>query len=134
LAAKIESKTAPPGPEHFHETGGCWLWLKDNRHALVRALIRLEAITINDNGRYLVELPEFDDHRPLRQRQEMVNALCKKLKTKFGISASYYAVLGSDDPNHIPTYSDDLASDPLFYNFNWDDDEEDGDFHKDTTA
>lgn len=134
LAAKIDAKTAPPGPEHFYETGGCWLWLKDNRHPLVRALIRLDAITINRDGRYLVELPEFGDHRPLRQRQEMVEALCKKLKKKFGIAASYYAVLGSDNPDSIPTYSDDLVSDPFFYNFNWEDDDKDDDEANDDIA
>ena len=124
LATTIGAKTASPGPEHFDEPGGCWLWLKDNRHPLVRALIRLEAITITDNGRYLVDLPELDVRRPLRQREEMVQALVKELRTKFGISASYFSVLGSHNPNHIPTYSDDLVSDPLFYNFNWEDDED----------
>jgi len=64
----------------------------------------------------------------------MIKALCKKLKTKFGISASYYAVLESDDPNHIPTYSDDLVSDPLFYNFNWEDHEEDDEADEDIPA
>ena len=77
-------------------------------------------------GRYLVELPEFDADRPLRQREEMVKTLAKQLKTKFGISASYFSVLGSHNPDQIPTYSDDLVSDPLFYNFNWENDEDDG--------
>lgn len=122
LAAMIEEQTPPPGAAHFNESGGCWLWLKHNRHPLVRALVRLNAITISENGRYLVELPEFDADRPLRQRQEMVKTLAKQLKTKFRISASYFSVLGSHNPDHIPTYTDDLVSDPLFYNFNWEDD------------
>lgn len=127
LAAAIEEQTPPPGAEHFNERGGCWLWLKQNRHSLVRALVRLDALTINQDGRYLVELPEFDQDRPLRQREEMVKALAKQLKTKLGISASYFSVLGSHDPDDIPTYSDDLVADPLFYNFNWEDDEDDED-------
>jgi hypothetical protein len=116
LAAMIEEQTPPAGATHFNESGGCWLWLTHNRHPLVRAPIHLNAITINENSRYLVELPEFDADRPLRQREEMAKALAKQLETKFGISASYFSVLRSHNPDHIPTYSDDLVSHPLFYN------------------
>jgi hypothetical protein len=94
LAAAIEDATDEPGPQHFHEEGGCWLWLKDNRHPLVRALIRLDAVTITKDGRYLIELPEIDCRRPLRQRQEMIETLCVKLAADLATAGSF----GSSTP------------------------------------
>lgn len=122
FAAAIEDATDEPGSEHFDEKGGCWLWLKDNRHPLVRALVRLDGVMVTKDGRYLVDLPEIDRSRPLRQREEMIESLCFKLKADLGVEASYYAVLDSTDPAAIPSYTDDIVVDPLFYNFNWGED------------
>lgn len=124
LVAKVEDEAAPPREEHVHDWGGCWLWLKDNRHQLVRALVRLGAVHIARTGRYLVELPELDPSRPLRQREELVALLCEEVRQEFGTDAQYFSVRESDDYDAIPSYTDDLVGDPFFYNFNWADEEE----------
>jgi hypothetical protein len=127
LAIQIEADAGEPKAEHFNEPGGCWLWLKDNRHTLVRALTWLGIVNVSATGRYLVDLPEIDAMRPLRQREQLFAELCKDLEAKFGIEASYFSVLGSEDYDAVPYYTDDLSNDPFFYNFNWvevDEDEE----------
>ena len=127
LASKVEDEADPASEGHFHERGGCWLWLKDNRHPLVRALVRLGAIHVTKTGRYLVDLPELDASRPLSQREELVAALGREVRRTFGIDASYFSVLDSYDFDAIPSYTDDLVGDPFFYNFSWTDEEDAGD-------
>lgn len=126
LAAQVESEAGRPGSEHFDEEGGCWLWLKDNRHPLVRALARIGAVSITATGRYLVDLPEISAARSLRQREELFALVGQKVRETFDIEAHYFSVLDSDDYNAIPSYTNDLVGDPFFYNFNWSDDDDDG--------
>jgi hypothetical protein len=126
-AAALEEGTA--FANRPSEGGYCWLWLKNNRHPLVRALVKLDIVTVNRDGRYLVELPQIDAERPLQQCQAMITALCDGLEADLGIEGTYYTVIGSEDPDAIPYYMGDSVSDPFFYNFSYqgDDDEDDPD-------
>lgn len=102
----------------YGECGGCWLWLLDNTHPLSRALLRAGEIVISRTGRYLVRLPTFGD-RALRQREEMTRSLAKWVNTKFDLPCTYFSVLGSEDPNAVPFYCDDVDDRGIFYNRAW---------------
>ncbi len=98
------------------EFGGCWLWLLDNTHLLTRYLILDERITINNDGRYLVNLYEFNDSRGLRQREKMTKKLADKINEIYKIECGYFSVLNSDDFNGFPFYCEDLLENSIFYN------------------
>jgi len=91
------------------EFGGCWLWLFDNTHRLVRALLAApeddKRVYISKYGRYLVWLPELGDDRGLRLRQDLTKEIAKRVEAEFGASGTYYAVLNSDDINKVPFYT-----------------------------
>jgi hypothetical protein len=112
---QLEKNTSSDASE-AGERGGCWLWLADNRHSLVRALVHAGHVTINEGGKYLVQITEIDQTRPLRQREEMITALAKRLGEDHQISATYFSVLNSTDPNQLPFYNGDLLDDRFFYN------------------
>lgn len=118
LAEQIEASTGPSND--FPEVGGCWLWLRDNRHPIVRALARVGRTQVTHDGHYLVDLPSIDRHRPLRQRQEMIERISSELERRHDLAAGYFAVLNSRDPDAIPTYHNDSLDDDFFWNFSHD--------------
>jgi hypothetical protein len=88
------------------EPGGCWLYLTDNLNPLTRALVALNAVDVTKSGRYLYRLDQFfDGYRGLRERQEMTLLLAKQVQDRFNLVCTDYAVLGSLDPDGVPTYS-----------------------------
>jgi Protein of unknown function (DUF4427) len=93
------------------EFGGCWLWLMDNTHPLTRALISApeeeRRVEVSRLGRYLVWLPELGDDRGLRLRQDLTKEIASRVQAAFGARATYYSVLNSDDPDEVPSYTDD---------------------------
>lgn len=98
------------------ERGGCWLWILDNLHDVTRALLRSDRLVINQEGKYLLRLPEFDMRRSLRQREDMAEDLAKRLGDKFNLESGYYSVLNSTDPNAYPYYNGDFSHNLSFYN------------------
>lgn len=119
IARDVESNTAKSSDHYSPEQGGCWLWLRDNRHPIVRALIRLGRVVVNGEGRYLVDLPSINQSRPLRQRQEMIDEVAARLFRDYELPGTYFAVLNSWDPEEIPSYHNDDLADKFFYNFNY---------------
>ncbi|WP_291716375.1 DUF4427 domain-containing protein [Magnetospirillum sp. 64-120] len=111
------SASPPPAHAYAHETGGCWLWLTDNRQPLVRALLAENLAHVNQDGRYLVDLPEFDIKFSLRQREEMTKILANLLQQNAGVSATYHSVLNSHDPNGVPHYSDPPLDNNFHFNY-----------------
>lgn len=118
LASNIE-KAAPADTSGNYEVGGCWLWLADNRHPLVRALLHTKRIKISKSGKYLVDVDQIDRNRSLRQRETMMTDLAAQLTQNHGISATYMSVLNSQNPDGVPFYNGDLLDDRFFYNVNW---------------
>lgn len=118
IAQEVESTTLV-STDDFHEFGGCWLWLRDNRHPIVRALVRLGRAEVSKDGRYLVDLPAINSSRPLHQRQEMIDAVAAQLEAEYSLPGTYYAVLNSWDFEAIPSYHNDDLADDFFYNFNF---------------
>lgn len=86
------------------EIGGCWLWLFDNTHALVRALFAAGELVVNRDGRYLVWLDEFDDGLSLRLRETLTKELAERVEGEFGLRGTYFSVLYSSDVNAVPFY------------------------------
>ncbi len=119
LARDVELRTTKSSDGYYPEGGGCWLWLRDNRHPIVRALIRLGRAVVNGEGRYLVDLPSIDRSRPLRQRQEMIGEVAAGLVRDYKLPGTYFAVLNSWSPDAIPSYHDDDLADDFFYNFSY---------------
>lgn len=119
IALNVDSRTTNSSDGYYPELGGCWLWLRDNRHPIVRALIRLGRAVVNGEGRYLVDLPLIDPSRPLRQRQEMIEEVARELFQNYKLPGTYFAVLNSWSPDAIPNYHNDDLADDFFYNFSY---------------
>lgn len=98
------------------EFGGCWLWFLDNTSKLTRALLKDGRLTVNKDGRYLVELSEFSSVPALARRQEMTQWLAKDVESRFGVECGYMSVLGSQNPNSVPFYTDDHLDNKMFFN------------------
>lgn len=111
------------GPSEDGELGGCWLWITDTAHEVTRALLRLGEITVTRVGKYIVQLREFSDDRSLRQREAMTLELARRLQERLGLSATYFAVLGHEDPDGVPFYNGDELDNRNFYNFSNDPDD-----------
>jgi hypothetical protein len=109
---------AAPNPT-VGELGGCWLWLVDNDHPVTRALLNTDRAMVNKNGKYLM-FPYFSDSRSLGEREDMTKKLAADVKAKYGVECGYFSVLGSDDPDSVPSYNSDFLGNRMIYNF-WSD-------------
>jgi hypothetical protein len=86
------------------EVGGCWVYFLDNTHPYVRALVKSGRVVVNKQGRYLGKLVELNCDRDLRERQNIVKALCEQLQEAHGVVCSYYSVRNSWHPDDDPAY------------------------------
>lgn len=120
LVADVEATAAT---REAGEPGGCWLWITDNGHEMTRSLLRQGRARVTKAGKYIVDLDEFDRSRSLAQREDMTEALARRLETEFGVHATYLSVLISPDPDAIPFYNGDELDDRLFYNHSDDEDD-----------
>ncbi len=116
-ARSVEAKTGTAGYQRDSEEGGCWLWLRNNRHPLVRELVRAGCVQVSLTGQYLVELPGIDPCRPLQQKQKMIEIVARSLERDFGVPGTYFGVRDSWDPNGIVTFHADDYTDDFFWNF-----------------
>jgi hypothetical protein len=110
----VENSAEPP---EAGELGGCWIWLLDNTHPVTRSLVNEERVEVNSEGKYLLFPYEFSDSRSLRQREEMTRDVARRLQTELGVTAGYFSVLNSDNPDAVPWYNDDHLDDRLHYNW-----------------
>ncbi|RBO90913.1 DUF4427 domain-containing protein [Pseudochrobactrum asaccharolyticum] len=114
IVSKVASKRESP---KSGEPGGCWLWLLENTHPMVRALIAKGRITLNKDGKYLVPINATYGHN-LQQREQFAIDIGVELKKHNGMRATYFSVLGKFDPDEVPFYNGDQLDDHLFYNWN----------------
>lgn len=103
-------------PSFGREEGGCWLWLTDAAHEMTRALVKDGRVHINNEARYLVDLP-FDPDLALSQREELTRRLAVLLEKRHGLAATYHSVLGGFSPDGIPHYSDPPLENKLIFNY-----------------
>lgn len=118
-ARLVEASTPALGYQRYNEEGGCWLWLRNNRHPLVRALTHAGRVQVSQSGQYLVDLPEIDPNRPLQQKQAMIDQVARSLIQDYDLPGTYYGVRGSWNPEGIPSYHNDDLSDDFFWNFSY---------------
>lgn len=95
--------------------GACWLWLLDNTHELTRALIKLNKVLVNRSGKYLVALPDFEPSIDLGQREQMTLKLARRLRSEFGLRATYLSTPHSEDPD-FPGFNTDESDDRKYFN------------------
>jgi hypothetical protein len=119
----VNDAVAFPVEAPAREIGGCWLWLTDARHPTVRALVNEGLAIVNREGRYLVEVDDFDADLPLAAREGMTRRLAKLLLDRHGVNATYHSVLGSYDPDGVPHYSDPPLDDRFHFNHGHEEDD-----------
>lgn len=105
------------------EIGGCWLWILDHTHPLSRALIKTGRAQMNQDGKCLASLPEYNDHRSMAQRETMTQQLAKSVKKAFGVETDYFSVLKEDNIDGVPFYCGDQIDNKKL--FNWSNDADD---------
>lgn len=113
----VQEATTAPAKTPYRETGGCWLWLTDARHPMVRALVKKGLVAVNRDGRYLVQIDEFNSGLPLGAREGMTRRLAELLSERHGVGATYHSVLGKNDPDEVPHYSDPPFSNCFHFNY-----------------
>ncbi|WP_027186009.1 DUF4427 domain-containing protein [Desulfovibrio inopinatus] len=104
-------------PSQSGEKGKAWLWLYDNTHPFTRSMKAIGRLYVSNDGRYLVDIPEFSESRSLRQQENMIKQLAAALQTQIGIQCGYFSVLGHNDPNREPFYCSP-PDNPFIYNEN----------------
>jgi hypothetical protein len=111
------SEAATAADATLGERGGCWLWLLDNTHPLVRALLHRapSRIHVSQVGRYLVHLPELGSGN-LAHRQSLVTRLATEVEKEFDLRATYFSILGSSDPDATPFYNGFVDDKRVFWN------------------
>jgi hypothetical protein len=108
------------GEPTWGESGGCWLWLLDNTHAITRALVAAGTVKVNKHGKYLVRMTRFAKAGfNLEEREALTRQLAERLMVQFELRADYFSVLGKQGADDVPFYNGDQLDDHLFYNLNW---------------
>jgi hypothetical protein len=110
FSARVSALEVSTPKKETHERGGCWVYLQDNSHPYVRALLKAGRVVVNQQGRYLATLDELGRGRDLRERQNMVKVLCKQLEQEHGVACSYFSVLNSWQPDDSPSFCGRLWS------------------------
>lgn len=121
-AASVEAAKTPTEPPNG-EWGGCWLWLTDARHPMVRALVDEGLVAVNNDGRYLVEIDEFDPSLPLPDLENRTKRLAALLLERHGVSATYHSALGKFGPDDVPFYADPPFENQFHFNYGRDEDD-----------
>lgn len=109
-------------PKVGQEVGGCWLWLTDAVHPLTRALMAEGLVHINQDGRYLVDLP-FSEDQSLGDREELTRRLAALLRSRHQQAATYHSVMGKFGRDDIPSYADPPLENRLIFNYAHDNDD-----------
>jgi hypothetical protein len=116
LVSRIE---ATADNDTDRESGGCWLWLHDNRAELTRALLKTGRAFVTKEGHYLAHLHEFSDARGLYQREAMTTRLAELVSRQFDVPCCYFSVSQSDNPEDAPSYAGRHTENFGFYNIAW---------------
>lgn len=99
-----------------NEFGKCWVWLLDNKSEVTRSLINSGKVEVNHEGRYLLDLGISVSAYSLSDQEKISQLISKELIQRYRIEAGYFSVIGSNDPNSVPFYTDFLKIDQDFYN------------------
>lgn len=111
-----EIESARHSEESFgSEYGKSWIWIVDNQPQLTRALMSKNMICVSKEGRYLIEIDNIQG-MPLRQQEYICKNIASRLSEKYSQIFSYFSVMGKDDYDEVPFYTDFVDEDHEFYN------------------
>lgn len=115
LVKEVENSAKPRGNAIGYS--GCWLWFPESTHPFVRKLLEAKRIIVNHEGRYLAKLTEFDQNRPLDERERMAESLAKRVSATFDVETTYFSTLTSIAPDDVPfSVGQDFLEHRGFYN------------------
>ncbi|CAH0245244.1 hypothetical protein SRABI70_02824 [Pseudomonas sp. Bi70] len=95
--------------------GKSWVWIPDNASELVRALLLANRITVSIEGRYLLDIADFESFRDGFE-EYFCKRVARGLAAEFGVNATYFTVRGSESCEGIPFYAGFHDFDHPFYN------------------
>lgn len=88
-----------------NEQGKSWVWIIDNQSEVARALILSKRITINIEGKYLLEIKNIEN-KTLREQEAICKNIASQVSKIYSINCNYFSTLNTFDPNWVPFYSD----------------------------
>ena len=97
------------------ESGKSWVWAVDNQPRVTRALMSKGMICVSKEGRYLIEIPCINS-MSLRQQEDICKNIAKRLSEKYSQIFSYFSVMGKEDFDEVPFYTDFVDEGHEFYN------------------
>lgn len=99
-----------------YEYGNSWIWVQDNQSAFVRVLLQSGIISVNKEGRYLIDIKLNEKDWSLRKKEDFANHVAEWINNRFGLLATSFSVAGSHDFDELPYYVDSLDEEHPFYN------------------
>jgi hypothetical protein len=95
--------------------GKSWVWIPDNGSELVRALLVTDRMIVSTEGRYLLDIADFDSF-PEGYEEHYCKKVAQALANEFQVNATYFTVRASLSCDGIPFYSNFHDDDHPFYN------------------
>lgn len=95
--------------------GKSWVWIPDNGSELVRALLAADRVVVSTEGRYLLDIADFDSF-PEGFEEHYSKRVAQALAAEFQVNGTYFTVRGSLNCDGIPFYTNFHDDDHPFYN------------------
>ncbi|MCQ3018882.1 DUF4427 domain-containing protein [Pseudomonas tremae] len=95
--------------------GKSWVWIPDNGSELVRALLATNRVIVSTEGRYLLDIANFDSF-PEGFAEHYCKKVAQALAIEFQVNATYFTVRDSLRCDGIPFYTNFHDDDHPFYN------------------
>ncbi len=99
------SSISQKAENYQNEQGKSWVWIIDNQSEVARALILSKRITINIEGKYLLEIKNIEN-KTLREQEAICKNIASQISNKYSINCNYFSTLNTFDPDWVPFYSD----------------------------
>ncbi|RMP42496.1 hypothetical protein ALO95_200011 [Pseudomonas syringae pv. antirrhini] len=94
--------------------GKSWVWIPDNGSELVRALCATDRIIVSTEGRYLLDIADFDSF-PEGFEEHYCKKVAQRLAAQYRVNATHFTVRNSLSCDGIPFYTG-FHDDHPFYN------------------
>jgi hypothetical protein len=95
--------------------GKSWVWIPDNDSPLVRALLLNDRLIVSTEGRYLLDIADFDQY-PEGFEEHFCKRVAQGLATEFQVNATYFTVRDSKSCDGVPFYTGFHDHGHPFYN------------------
>jgi len=98
------------------EMGKSWIWIVDNFSDVTRVLLKNHRMYVNNEGKYLLEIPDIE-HYPLIKQEKICKEIALELSKIYFIHANYFSVMGHQNPDWVPYYTDFHDNNHPYYNY-----------------